>query len=97
MRQNDNTAKVDMSLLWVPGEYVALASAVLEGALTECGSTNRFLCTDSDSEFGYLQGQALSTSTPHPRRGSPLGPTYSTLLLRATPALYRRSAAFPPI
>ena len=30
----------DRSLLWVPGEHVALASAVFEGTLTECGPTN---------------------------------------------------------
>ena len=35
-----------MSLLWVPRGHVALASAVLEGTLIECGSNNGFVCTD---------------------------------------------------
>ena len=32
----------DMSLLWVPGGHVALASAVLVSTLTECGPINGF-------------------------------------------------------
>ena len=57
-----------MSLLWVPGEHVALASAVLEGTLTGCGPINGFLCIGNNSEFEDLDGQLLCTSTPHPRR-----------------------------
>ena len=58
-----------MSLLWVPRGYVALASAVLEGILTEFGPINGvFLCTGNSSEFEDLHGPLLSTSAPHPRR-----------------------------
>ena len=34
-----------MSLLWVPGGHVALASAVLEENFTGCGLINGVLCT----------------------------------------------------
>ena len=60
-----------MSLLWVPRGYVAFASAVLEGTLTECGSINGFLCTGNSIEFEDLHGQLLSMSTLHPRRRRP--------------------------
>ena len=33
-----------MSLLWVPRGHVTLASAVLEGTLTECGPIKVFFC-----------------------------------------------------
>ena len=71
-RHKDNTSRVYMSLIWVPKGHVALASAVLEGTLTECGPINRFLCVDnnSSSEFDDLHGQLLSTSTSHSRRES---------------------------
>ena len=58
----------DMSLLWVPRGHVALASAVLERPLTECGPTNGVLCTGNSSEVENYHGQLLSTSTSHPRR-----------------------------
>ena len=64
----------DTSQLWVPRGHVALASAVLEGILTECGPINGFLCTGNSSEFEDLHGQLLSTSTPHPRRRPELEP-----------------------
>ena len=57
-----------MSLLGVPTRHVALANAVLEDTLTECGPINGFLCTGNSSEFEDLHGKLLSTSTPHPRR-----------------------------
>ena len=61
--------RFDMSLLWVPrGHDVALASAILEGTLTESGPINGFLCTGNSSEYEKLHRQLLSTSTPHPRR-----------------------------
>ena len=58
----------DMALLWVPRGLVALASAVVEGTLTECGPINGVLYTGNSSDFEDLHGQLLFTSTPHPRR-----------------------------
>ena len=57
-----------MSLLWVPRGHVALASAVLEGTLTEWGPIKGVLCTDNSSKFEDSHGQLLFMSTSHPRR-----------------------------
>ena len=41
--------RFDMLLLWVPRGHVVLASAVLDGILTEWGPIDGFLCTDNSS------------------------------------------------
>ena len=50
-----------MSLLWVPRGHVALASAVVEGTLTQCGPSND---PCNSCEFEDLHDQRLSTSMP---------------------------------
>ena len=57
----------DMSMLWLPTGHGAVASAVLEGTLTECVPVND--SCNSSCEFEDLRDQVLSTSIPHPRRG----------------------------
>ena len=59
----------DMSLLWVPRGHVALASAVLEGTLTECGSLDGVLCTGNSSEFENLHMVNFYPRPPHTCEG----------------------------
>ena len=97
-----------MSMLWVPRGHVALASAVLEGTLTECGPINAFLCTVTVVSL-RISMVNFYTRPRHTREGDRnlnprsivLGSIFClhiwlALRLRATPVLYRSSARFPP-
>ena len=94
-------------LLWVPRGHVALASAVLEGILTECGPINDSCVTVVNSKISMIN---IYPRSRHAREGDRnrnphsivLGPTFRlqvrlALRLRATPAVYRSNAGFPAI
>ena len=55
-----------MSLLWVTREYVALASAVLEGTFSEYGTIDDSL--EYSCAFEDLHYNIVSTSTLRPRK-----------------------------
>ena len=97
----------DMSLLWMSKKHVALASAVLEGTLTECRPINDFSCNSTIRNLGI----SMINFDPRPRHTHEgnrnlnthciaRGPTFRlfvrlALPLLATPALYRSSAGLP--
>ena len=96
---------LDTSLLWVPRGHVALASAVLEGTLTECGPINGFLCVQIT--VVSLMISMVNFYPRHTRKGDRnlnpqsivLGPFFHlqvrlALRLRAISALYRSSPGF---
>ena len=95
----------DISLLWVAREHVTLASAVLEGTLTECGPTNDSCVTAVNLRIYTINVYLRPRHTCERGRNLNLqsivlGPVFRfqaqlALRLRARPALYRSSAGFP--